>query len=144
GSLSKPTPIYPRLDVVEDVNHIKDQMRPSTLVAEDETEKITIDVFDEVEIKVATIIGAKADKKADKLLKIHVDLVNEERQSVSGIHEHYEQRDIIGKKVLVVTNLQPVTLRGEKSEGMILTAEKGNRLTLIDVPDGIENGSIVK
>ena len=43
-----------------------------------------------------------------------------------------------------MTNLQPVTLRGEKSEGMILTAEKGNRLTLIDVPDGIENGSIVK
>ena len=144
GSLSKPTPIYPRLDVEEEVNHIKDQMRPSTPVAEDETEKITIDDFDKVEIKVATIIGAKAVKKADKLLKIQVDLGNEERQIVSGIHEHYEPGDIIGKKVLVVTNLQPVTLRGEKSEGMILTAEKGNRLTLIDVPDGIENGSIVK
>src|SRR5699024_11412804 len=97
-----------------------------------------------VEIKEATINGAKAGKKADKLLKIQVDLGNEERQIVSGIHEHYEPGDISGKKVLVVTNLQPVTLRGEKSEGMILTAEKGNRLTLIDVPDGIENGSIVK
>lgn len=47
-------------------------------------------------------------------------------------------------KVLAVTNLEPVKLRGELSEGMILTAEKDNRLTLISVPDGIENGSIVK
>ena len=147
GALSKPNPIYPRLDVEEEVQHIKDQMKPSTPVEEAddaENDTITIDDFNKVEIKVATIVGAQAVKKADKLLKIQVDLGNEERQIVSGIHEHYEPGDIIGKKVLVVTNLQPVKLRGEKSEGMILTAEKGNRLTLIDVPDGIENGSVVK
>lgn len=147
GALSKPNPIYPRLDVEEEVQHIKDQMKPSTPVEEvddAESDTITIDDFNKVEIKVATIVGAQAVKKADKLLKIQVDLGNEERQIVSGIHEHYEPGDIIGKKVLVVTNLQPVKLRGEKSEGMILTAEKGNRLTLIDVPDGIENGSVVK
>ena len=147
GTLSKPSPIYPRLDVEEEVQHIKDQMKPSTPVeeeTEEETNTITIDDFSKVEIKAATIVDAEAVKKADKLLKIQVDLGDEERQIVSGIHEQYEPEDIIGKKVLVVTNLQPVKLRGEKSEGMILTAEKGNRLTLIDVPDGIENGSIVK
>ena len=52
--------------------------------------------------------------------------------------------DIIGKKILVVTNLKPVKLRGELSQGMILTAEKDSRLTLVSVPNGIENGSIVK
>ncbi len=148
GQLTKPTPIYPRLDVEEEVTHIKDQMRPPAAEEEGEetetAEKITIDDFNKVEIKVATVIAAEAVKKAKKLLKIQVDLGNEERQIVSGIHEHYEPGDIIGKKVLVVTNLQPVKLRGEKSEGMILTAEKGSRLTLIDVPDGIENGSVVK
>ncbi len=148
GQLTKPTPIYPRLDVAEEVTHIKEQMRPTAVEVEEETEEaaeqITIDDFNIVEIKVATVIAAEAVKKAKKLLKIQVDLGTEERQIVSGIHEHYEPGDIIGKKVLVVTNLKPVNLRGEKSEGMILTAEKGNRLTLIDVPDGIENGSVVK
>lgn len=148
GKLTKPTPIYPRLDVAEEVTHIKEQMRPTNAPEEEEVEEaaeqITIDDFNKVEIKAATVIAAEAVKKAKKLLKIQVDLGTEERQIVSGIHEHYEPGDIIGKKVLVVTNLKPVNLRGEKSEGMILTAEKGNRLTLIDVPDGIENGSIVK
>ena len=97
-----------------------------------------------VDIKAATIIQAEGIKKADKLLKIRVDLGDEERQIVSGIRSQYEPEDIIGKKVLVVTNLQPVKLRGERSEGMILTAEKGKNLTLISVPDGIENGSTVK
>ena len=73
-----------------------------------------------------------------------MDLGNEERQIVSGIREHYEADEIIGKKVLVVTNLKPVKLRGELSQGMILTAEKDARLTLVSVPNGIENGSIVQ
>ena len=128
------------------MTHIKNQMRPPAAeeTEEEAAETITIDDFNKVEIKAATVIAAEAVKKANKLLKIQVDLGNEERQIVSGIHEHYEPGDIIGKKVLVVTNLQPVNLRGEKSEGMILTAEKGSRITLIDVPDGIENGSVVK
>lgn len=110
----------------------------------EEVEEISIDDFDKVEIKVATIVNASEHPKADKLLKIQVDLGNEERQIVSGIREHYEADEIIGKKVLVVTNLKPVKLRGELSQGMILTAEKDARLTLVSVPNGIENGSIVK
>lgn len=149
--IEKPKPIYPRLDVESEVEHIKNSMKPP--VQEEENEeaqedltsgRITIDDFDKVEMKAGTIINAEGVKKADKLLKIQVDLGEEKRQIVSGIREQYEPEDIIGKKVLVVTNLQPVKLRGELSEGMILTAEKGSRLTLISVPDGVENGSIVK
>lgn len=149
--IEKPKPIYPRLDVESEVEHIKNSMKPPMQEEENEeaqedltSGRITIDDFDKVEMKAGTIINAEGVKKADKLLKIQVDLGEEKRQIVSGIREQYEPEDIIGKKVLVVTNLQPVKLRGELSEGMILTAEKGSRLTLISVPDGVENGSIVK
>lgn len=145
--IAKPEPIYPRLDTAEEVEHIKGLMAPS---AEEEVEEIedtneiTIDDFSKVEMRVATIIAADSVKKADKLLKIQVDLGTEKRQIVSGIAKQYAPEDIIGKKVIVVTNLKPVKLRGEMSQGMILSAEKGKQLTLISVPDGIENGSIVK
>ena len=146
--IEKPQPIYPRLDVESEVEHIKTSMKPPEQDEEEQEDltsgRIKIDDFDKVEIKAGTIINAEGVKKADKLLKIQVDLGEEKRQIVSGIREQYEPEDIIGKKVLVVTNLEPVKLRGELSEGMILTAEKNNRLTLISVPDGIENGSIVK
>ena len=144
----KATPIYPRLEVEEEVQFIKEEMAKTAPAAPkedaEEVEEISIDDFDKVEIKVATIVNASEHPKADKLLKIQVDLGNEERQIVSGIREHYEADEIIGKKVLVVTNLKPVKLRGELSQGMILTAEKDARLTLVSVPNGIENGSIVK
>ena len=144
----KATPIYPRLEVEEEVQFIKEEMAKTAPAAPkedaEEVEEISIDDFDKVEIKVATIVNASEHPKADKLLKIQVDLGNEERQIVSGIREHYEADEIIGKKVLVVTNLKPVKLRGELSQGMILTAEKDSRLTLVSVPNGIENGSIVK
>ena len=155
--IDKPEPIFPRLDVEQEVAFIKDSMHGGTLPeAEEETAKaseeeevkskaeITIDQFDKVEIKAATVIGADYVKKSDKLLKIKVDLGFEKRQIVSGIAEFYKPEDIVGKKVAVVTNLKPVKLRGELSEGMILSAEKDGTLTLISLPNAIQNGSIIK
>lgn len=143
--IEKPEPIYPRLDVDKEVSFIKDTMTPAEEEQEEESStRITIDDFDKVDIKAGTVINAEGVKKADKLLKIQVDLGEEKRQIISGIREQYEPEDVMGKKVLVVTNLEPVKLRGELSEGMILTAEKDGRITLISVPDGIENGSVIK
>lgn len=145
--VEKATPIFPRLDTVAEVEFIKSTMQPPAQQGEKEVPakpEITIDTFNEVELKTATIIDADYVKKAKKLLKIQVDLGNEQRQIVSGIAEFYKPEDIIGKKVIVVTNLKPVELRGEKSEGMILSAEKDGALTLVSVPNAIENGSIVK
>lgn len=144
--VEKATPIFPRLDVEAEVEFIKGTMQPPAPEQVDVPGKdeITIDVFDKVELKSATIIDADYVKKAKKLLKIQVDLGNEKRQIVSGIAEFYKPEDIIGKKVVVVTNLKPVELRGEKSEGMILSAEKDGQLTLVSLPSTIENGSIVK
>lgn len=144
--VEKATPIFPRLDVEAEVEFIKGTMQPPVSEkneAEDKSQ-ITIDVFDKIELKAATIIDADYVKKAKKLLKIQVDLGNEKRQIVSGIAEFYNPEDIIGKKVVVVTNLKAVELRGEKSEGMILSAEKDGQLTLVSLPSTIENGSLVK
>lgn len=144
-----PSPIFPRLDTAQEVEFIKGTMTPPTPEQKEEEKpelksEITIDTFNEVELRAATIIDADYVKKANKLLKIQVDLGFEERQIVSGIAKFYKPEDIIGKKVVVVTNLKPVELRGEKSEGMILSAEKEGTLTLVSLPSVIENGSIIK
>src|SRR5699024_5674331 len=135
-----------------EIAHIKQSMQPDKAeevaeeVEEEVESKAQIDIkdFDKVEIKAATIMDAENVKKSDKLLKIQVDLDNEQRQIVSGIAKYYEPEDIIGKKVAVVTNLKPDKIRGRKSEGMILSAEKDGVLTLVSLPNAIPNGAIIK
>ncbi|HHU6751603.1 TPA: methionine--tRNA ligase [Staphylococcus pseudintermedius] len=144
----KPQPIFPRLDVEAEVSYIKASMQPpkEESVEEEVHAKAQIDIkdFDKVEIKAATIIDAEKVKKSNKLLKIQVDLHNEKRQIISGIAQFYEPDDIIGKKVAVVTNLKPAKLMGQKSEGMILSAEKDDVLTLISLPNAVPNGAVIK
>ena len=143
----KPTPIFPRLDTEAEIAYIKESMQsPKSIKQSDEPGKEQIDIkdFDKVEIKAATIIDAENVKKSEKLLKIKVELDNEQRQIVSGIAKFYRPEDIIGKKVAVVTNLKPAKLMGQKSEGMILSAEKDGVLTLISLPSAIPNGAVIK
>ncbi|EGQ4275185.1 methionine--tRNA ligase [Staphylococcus pseudintermedius] len=144
----KPQPIFPRLDVEAEVSYIKASMQPpkEESVEEEVPDKAQIDIkdFDKVEIKAATIIDAEKVKKSNKLLKIQVDLGYEKRQIISGIAQFYEPEDIIGKKVAVVTNLKPAKLMGQKSEGMILSAEKDDVLTLISLPNAVQNGAVIK
>ena len=97
-----------------------------------------------MELRVAQVIAAEPVKNADKLLKLQLDLGYEQRQVVSGIAKFYTPEDIIGRKVICVTNLKPVKLRGEMSQGMILAASHGDQLTLATVPEEMPNGAIVK
>lgn len=112
--------------------------------AEEAAPEINIDDFFKVELRVAQVIAAEPVKKADKLLKLQLDLGYEQRQVVSGIAKYYTPEQMIGRKVICVTNLKPVKLRGEWSQGMILAASKGDQLTLATVSDEIPNGSVVK
>ena len=105
---------------------------------EEKAEEITIDDFFKVDLRVATVIACEKMPKADKLLKLQLDLGYEKRQVVSGIAKHYEPNELIGKKVIVVANLKPVKLRGELSEGMILAGEKNGYLTLATVDEKLE------
>ncbi|WP_067841305.1 methionine--tRNA ligase [Amphibacillus sediminis] len=148
--VTKSEPLFPRLDVTEETAAIKAMMQKPVVKEEAKTEpsksEISFDDFLKIDLRVAEIIKAEKMKKADKLLKLYVDLGTEKRQIISGIAQHYQPEALIGQKVICVTNLKPVKLRGELSQGMILTGEdsEGN-LTLSTVQDSsLANGSVVK
>ncbi|MFC4403562.1 methionine--tRNA ligase [Gracilibacillus xinjiangensis] len=145
-SVVKKDPIFPRLDVEKEVTTIKDLMKaPEPEKKEEETNEITYDDFMKIDLRVAEVIQAEKVKKADKLLKIQLDLGTEKRQVVSGIAKYYSPEELVGKKVICVTNLKPVKLRGELSQGMILSGEDSDgNLSLATVEADLPNGSVVK
>ncbi|MDH5164209.1 methionine--tRNA ligase [Heyndrickxia sp. FSL K6-6286] len=151
--VKKGEPIFPRLEIDVEVEYIKQKMAGEPVKSEKkemETEKleekseITIDDFMKVELRVAEVIHAEPVKKADKLLKLQLDLGYEKRQVVSGIAQYYKPEELVGQKVICVTNLKPVKLRGELSQGMILAGSKDGQLSLASIDQSLPNGAIVK
>lgn len=92
----------------------------------DASPQITIDDFAKVELRVAQIIVAERIPKADKLLRLEVDLGYEKRQILSGIAEWYSPEDLLGRRIVVITNLAPRKMRGLESHGMLLAASNGD------------------
>lgn len=113
-------------------------------VANEKKPEITIDDFAKVELKVGTIIECKPHPKADRLLVEQIDLGDEVRQVVSGIAEHYKPEELVGKQVIVVTNLKPVKLRGVESQGMLLCAANDKDLSFVSVAKDMPNGTTVR
>ncbi|HMU09470.1 MAG TPA: methionine--tRNA ligase [Ferruginibacter sp.] len=106
--------------------------------------EIVYDDFAKIDLKVGTIIAAEKVEKADKLLKLQIDLGFETRTVVSGIAMHYQPEAIIGKQVVVVANLAPRKMRGIESNGMILMAEdKSGKLHFVSPGTIIDTGSVV-
>jgi methionyl-tRNA synthetase len=106
--------------------------------------EIVYDDFAKLDLKVATITAAEKVAKADKLLKLEVDLGFEKRTIVSGIALHFQPEDIIGKQVVIVANLAPRKMKGIESNGMILMAEdKDGKLKFINPDEATANGSSV-
>lgn len=143
--------IFPRLDINKELKRLDDAN--NKLIKErvgkmEEKEKIktkeeiTIEEFDKVELKLGEIIECKNHPNADKLLVSQVKIGDETRQIVSGIKEYYSTEELLGKKVVVVTNLKPVKLRGEESRGMILAAEDDNGdLSLVTTMEELNSGA---
>ena len=141
--LGNAEPIFPRLEL-EALEPVKDSMAINPeLVIEN---AVDISEFDKLNIQVVEILEAGKIKGADKLLKFKVSLGDHARQIVSGIAKSYpEPEKLVGKKVLAITNLKPVTLRGEVSQGMLLSTEdKINGLKLVEVDKNIVVGSKAK
>lgn len=163
--VAKGTPIFPRLDVEEEQEYIKSKMTKNEkakgrkAMAEKAKEnwdpenttlvltkdEIKFDKFDKVELKVAEIKEVSKVEGADKLLKFRLDAGDEgDRQILSGIAQWYlNPEELVGKKVIAVTNLKPRKMRGEVSQGMLLSAEFGETVQLITVSENIPNGSLV-
>lgn len=106
--------------------------------------EIVYDDFAKLELKAATVTACEKVEKADKLLKLEVDLGTEKRTIVSGIAQHYKPEEIVGKQVIVVTNLAPRKMKGIESQGMILTAEDSDgKLQLLKPENPVAPGSNV-
>jgi methionyl-tRNA synthetase len=96
-------------------------------------EEIGIDDFFKAKLKTAVVREAEKVEGADKLLKLQLDVGGESRQIVAGIAQHYSPEQVVGKTIIIVSNLKPATIRGIDSRGMLLAASKGKNLTLVTV-----------
>ncbi len=156
--VEKGQPIFPRLDVEEEVAYIQSKMggaaveeentdwNPEEVELSSEKESIKYDDFDKIELKVAEVIECGPVEGADKLLQFRLDAgdAGGHRQILSGIAEWYPDPSIfVGKKVVIVANLKPRKMRGQISQGMILSAEKDGVLQVVFAPEGMPNGSTV-
>ena len=149
--VEKPEILFARVDIKELMEKVEAdkaanaQAQPAAEPAEEaETEEgidiepkaeITFDDFEKLQFQVGEIIACEAVKKSKKLLCSQVKIGNQVRQIVSGIRKYYSPEEMVGKKVMVVTNLKPATLAGVKSEGMILCAEDADGNLSLMVPE---------
>lgn len=149
-----PEIIYQRLDKEAEKKKINEKMKSDLIKSKEkltenfEEEKkvprgtIEFSEFQKSEIQVGEIIKCDTHPKADKLYIMQVKLENETRQIISSLVEFYDSKELINKKVLVVTNLKPIKLRGEESNGMILTTKKKSQVNIIEVE--AEIGALVE
>lgn len=148
-TVGEAVPLFARLDEAKKLDEVaKDLFAEKKAEPKKEDEKeakapeITIEDFAKVEMKVGLVLESKPVEGADKLLVSQIKIGDETRQIVSGIAKYYTPDELIGKKVIVVTNLKPVKLRGVLSQGMILAASSGKILSIVspekldEIPDG--------
>lgn len=105
---------------------------------------ISLDEFKKVDLRVAEIVEARPVAGADKLLELRVKVGDTDRTLVAGIAQHYSPASLIGRKIVIVTNLQPRRVRGVESQGMLLAATHGDRVSLVSVDDDVPSGTPVQ
>ena len=110
----------------------------------EEKAEIGIEDFAKISLRVAQVTACERVEKSDKLLKLTLSLGDEQRTVASGIAKYYTPEQMVGKKVILVANLKPAMLRGVKSEGMILCAEKDGVVTLVEPAPEMPVGSVVR
>lgn len=135
--------LFKRLDMEAELKYFESKKAQTSSKKEITKETISIDDFSKVELKVGEIIASKHHENADKLLVSQIKIGDEVRQIVSGIAKYYDPEKLVGKKVIVVTNLAPAKIRGVESNGMILCATSGEELELLEAKNA-KSGSIVR
>jgi methionine--tRNA ligase beta chain len=105
---------------------------------------VTINDFNNFEIRVATIKEVSEHPSADKLYILKVDLGDKQKQLVAGIRSSYSKEDLIGKQVVVIDNLEPAVIRGIESQGMLLAASDESGIAIVSPARFIKEGSMVK
>ncbi len=136
-------PLFPRIELSEEGEKVSgDEKDNKKEVSQEKEEKtVTIEDFLKLDFRIGQILEAEKVEKADKLLKLTVDLGDEKRTIVSGIAKYYKPEELIGKKIVVFTNLKPRKIFGIESKGMILAAQDGESLRLLTVDGDIGAGA---
>ncbi len=139
--------LFPRLNVEKELDELEKLAdKKEEEKVEEKTESaplITIDDFCRVQLRVAEVLACEKVEKADKLLKLTLKVGDEQRTVVSGIAKYYTPEEMVGKRVVLVANLQPRVMRGIESRGMILCASEGDKLTLVTPESLIGSGAEV-
>lgn len=154
--VAKGTPIFPRLDMDEEIAYIQSQMTagkpqekewiPEEVELKSEKDEVKFEDFDKIEIRVAEVKEVERVEGSDKLLRFRLDAGDgEDRQILSGIAKFYpNEQELVGKKLQIVANLKPrKMMKKYVSQGMILSAEYGDQLTVLTVDPSVPNGSII-
>ncbi|MGZ5476879.1 MAG: methionine--tRNA ligase subunit beta, partial [Thermoanaerobaculia bacterium] len=141
-------PIFPRVDVGayiggKKMSETSGAQAPSPVPA-DETKRISIDQFVEIDLRVAEVRTAEKVEKSKKLMKMTVFTGDEERTIVAGIASKYTPEELVGRKVVIVANLQPAKLMGIESNGMVLAASIDGEPSLLAVDPSVPAGTKVK
>jgi len=145
--LNPPEILFSKIDDEIIQKHINKLKGIESSVTEPQNHKQTISIedFKKVNLRVATVVNAERIPKSEKLVKLQVKIGAEQRQIIAGIAQHYNAEELIGKKIVVVANLEPTKLMGQESQGMLLAASSINgKLAIIQPEKDIEDGSIVK
>ena len=124
-----------------------DENRPTDSTrnrGETQTGLLSIERFMETDLRVARVLSAERVPKADRLLKLQVDLGSEKRQLVAGIATAYEPEALVGKRIIVMVNLQPARIRGVESQGMLLAADHGGRPIVATFEEDVPPGTRVR
>ena len=139
--VEQPEQIFPRIEE-EKAEAVAKTVVPAVVEQKKDEVEITIDEFAKVDLRVVKVLAAEKVEKADKLLKLKVDLGTEQREIISGIAKHYAPEELVGKNVVMVINLKPAKIRGIVSQGMVLAASCGDELKVVEVE--MPKGSKVK
>ncbi len=132
--------LFPRIEV-----KVTDDAKPGVAApAQPSGGKISIDEFAKVDLKVAEVVAAERVEKSKRLLKLTVKVGEETRTLVAGVAEHYDPATLVGRKVVIVANLEPATLMGVESDGMVLAASHGGTVSLLTLDKDVPSGSKVK
>ncbi|MBX9789508.1 MAG: methionine--tRNA ligase subunit beta [Pirellulales bacterium] len=105
---------------------------------------VTYDDFAKLELRVAKVLAAREHPNANKLLLLEIEVGSVRKQIVAGIRGHYTPEDLVGRLIVVVNNLEPATIRGEQSYGMLLAASDGTSVILLRPDKECASGSGVK
>jgi len=104
---------------------------------------VSFEEFKKLDLRVARIVDVKEHPDADKLYLVRIDVGDAEKQIVAGIRAYYSPEELVGKKIVVINNLEPATIRGQESNGMLLAAGDGNSIVVLTPDKDMDAGSRV-